>query len=151
MKIAIASQNRKTITGHAGKCRKFWVYEVESGAVLSKELLELPIEQSFHESAHSATGSTASHPLDGINVLISGGMGAGLKTRLLAKGIHAVATAETDIDAAVAAWLNGSLVEAAPEDHDHGHDHEHEHQHGHGLDHSHGSQVLGYVKFDIPS
>jgi hypothetical protein len=29
MKIAVTSQNRKTITSHAGKCRKFWVYEVE--------------------------------------------------------------------------------------------------------------------------
>jgi len=155
MKIAITSQNRKTITGHAGKCRKFWVYEVEGGAVQSKNLLELPIEQSFHESAHSATGSTAPHPLDGVNVLITGGFGAGLKTRLLQKGIHAVATAEIDPDVAVTDWLNGSLIEAAPEahdhDHEHGHDHEHEHQHGHGLDHSHGSQVLGYVKFDIPS
>jgi predicted Fe-Mo cluster-binding NifX family protein len=52
MKIAITSQNRKTITGHAGKCRKFWVYEIENNQVLGRSLLELPMEQSFHESNH---------------------------------------------------------------------------------------------------
>ena len=36
MKIAVTSQNRKTVTGHAGKCRKFWIYEVEGSAVISK-------------------------------------------------------------------------------------------------------------------
>jgi predicted Fe-Mo cluster-binding NifX family protein len=122
MKIAIASQNRKTVTGHAGKCRKFWLYDVEGRAVRGKNLLELPIEQSFHESDH-----TAPHPLDGINVLIAGGMGMGLKNRLKQKGILAVSTAETDPDRAVAAWLAGSLVELPPE----AHDQDHEHGHGH--------------------
>ena len=127
MKIAVTSQNRKTITGHAGKCRKFWVYEVEGSKVSSKNLLELPIEQSFHESDHAAP-----HPLDGVNVLIAGGMGFGLQNRLNQKGILAVATAETAPDRAVAAWLDGSLIELPPDaHHDHDHDHGH-HGHGHG-------------------
>ena len=29
MQIAISSQNRKTISGHAGKCRNFWTYSDE--------------------------------------------------------------------------------------------------------------------------
>jgi predicted Fe-Mo cluster-binding NifX family protein len=119
-KIAVASQNRKTVTGHAGKCRKFWIYEVEEDAVETRHLLELPIEQSFHES-HSA----APHPLDEVDVLIAGGMGQGLQGRLKQKGIRAVATAETDPDRAVAAWLAGSLVELPPGEHD-------DHDHGHG-------------------
>ena len=45
MKIAVTSQNRRTITEHAGKCRKFWVYDIEQGQVTGKTLLELPIEQ----------------------------------------------------------------------------------------------------------
>jgi predicted Fe-Mo cluster-binding NifX family protein len=126
MKIAVASQNRKTVTGHAGKCRKFWIYTVEGGAVKGRELLELPIEQSFHESARGAP-----HPLDGVQVLIAGGMGAGMRGRLEEKGILAVATAETDLERAVAAWLAGSLVELPPEANDHDHDH-HGHGHGHG-------------------
>jgi len=127
MKIAVTSQNRKTITGHAGKCRKFWVYEVKGSEVNSKNLLELPIEQSFHESNHAGP-----HALDDVNVLICGGMGSGLQNRLKQKGIIAVATAETEPDRAVLAWLDGSLVEMAPEEHvGHGHDHGHGHEHSH--------------------
>ena len=124
IKIAVTSQNRKTITGHAGKCRKFWIYEVAGGEVRTKYLLELPIEQSFHESNHAAP-----HPLDGVNVLICGGLGSGLQNRLKQKGLLAVATEETDPDQAVAAWLAGCLVELAPDAHD---GHEHGQGHGHG-------------------
>lgn len=139
-RIAVTSQNRKTITGHAGKCRKFWIYETEDRVVRDKHLLELPLEQSFHESH----GSTP-HPLDDVNVLICGGMGQGLQQRLKQKGIHAVATTETDPDRAVAAWLEGTLAEAAPEAHDHDHDHDHDHHHGHRHGH-HGQQAVAYVK-----
>ena len=65
MKIAITSQNRRTITEHAGKCRKFWVYAIEQGATTHKELLELPLEQSFHESSPQQA-----HPLDTVQVLL---------------------------------------------------------------------------------
>ncbi|TSA20560.1 MAG: nitrogen fixation protein [Betaproteobacteria bacterium] len=124
MQIAVTSQNRKTVTGHAGKCRKFWVYEMKGREVRSKNLLEFPIEQCFHESHGDAP-----HPLDGVNVLITGGMGTGLQQRLKQKGILAVATAETDPERAVAAWLDGSLIELPP-DTQHGHGHDHGHSHG---------------------
>ena len=42
MKIAVASQNRKQVTGHTGRCRKYWIYEVADGQVTDKVLLELP-------------------------------------------------------------------------------------------------------------
>jgi len=123
MRIAVASQNRKTVTGHAGKCRKFWIYDTDGAEVLGKTLLELPMEQSFHES-HGAE----SHPLDNVNVLISGGMGAGLQHRLRQRGIDALVTSETDPDHAVAAYLTGTLPLGEPEAHD-GHDHHHGHHH----------------------
>jgi len=55
------------------------------------------------------------------NVLICGGMGQGLQHRLKRKGIQAIATAETDPDRAVAAWLLGTLKELPAERHDHFH------------------------------
>ena len=118
MRIAVTSQNRKTITGHAGKCRKFWVYDVADGQVSGKSLLELSLAQSFHESP-----SSQPHPLDHINVLICGGLGKGLQSRLKQKGIQAVATAETDPDRAVSAWLTGDLASLPADDHAHGHHH----------------------------
>jgi predicted Fe-Mo cluster-binding NifX family protein len=49
MKIAVASQNRKGITGHTGRCRKFWIFQIGNAAIAAKELLELPKEQSLHD------------------------------------------------------------------------------------------------------
>jgi predicted Fe-Mo cluster-binding NifX family protein len=100
MKIAVTSQNKHSVTGHAGKCRKFWVYQIDNGKITSRELLELPMEQSFHASdPHEA------HPLDGIQTLITGGMGEGLRRRLAVKNIQPVVTEETDLDKAVEQFL----------------------------------------------
>ena len=125
MIIAVTSQNRKSITGHAGKCRKFWLYEVDQQQVLGKQLLELPLAQSYHESAHTAPDPTVVNPLDAINVLIAGAMGWGLQQRLTRKGIVAVVTPEPDPDLAVAAWLNGTLAEISPHAHQADDDHHH--------------------------
>lgn len=127
MKIAVTSQNRKTITGHAGKCRKFWLYELVGQHVQDKQLIELAITQSFHEVAHTGAAARLAHPLDGINCLIAGGLGRGLQNRLKQQGIQAIATSETDPDRAVAAWLAGTLAEIEPEAHEGGHDHHHDH------------------------
>ena len=104
MKIAVASQNRREVTGHTGRCRKFWFYDIEQGQVLNKVLLELPKEQSLHDSSRHA-----SHPLEVADVLISAGMGKGLVRRLEGWGIETVVTPELNPDAAVACYLAGSL------------------------------------------
>jgi predicted Fe-Mo cluster-binding NifX family protein len=104
MKIAVASQNRREVTGHTGRCRKFWFYDIEQGQVLNKILLELPKEQSLHDSSRHA-----SHPLEIADVLISAGMGQGLVRRLEAWGIEAVVTPEPNPDVAVAHYLAGTL------------------------------------------
>ena len=105
MKIAVTSQNRKTITEHAGKCRKFWVFTLDNNEVINKELLELPKEQSFHESAHDQL-----HPLDDVSLLITGNMGQGLKQRLERKGINSIITQESDPEKAVLNYLAGTLL-----------------------------------------
>jgi predicted Fe-Mo cluster-binding NifX family protein len=140
MKIAVTSQNRKTITSHAGQCRKFWVYEVEDSTVGNKHLLELPRSQSFHECDHDVP-----HPLDGVHLLITGGLGLGLQQRLQRQGIVALATAETDPDQAITAWLAGKLIELAP-DTPEGHVHEYGQGHGHGHGHGSSHQVLAVVE-----
>ena len=116
MKIAVTSQNRRTITGHAGRCRKFWIFTTDSNKSVDKELIELPKEQSFHESpAHEA------HPLDDIDILIAGDMGQGLVRRLERKGIKGLITKEGDPEKAVLHYLDGSLKCEQPNPHHHGH------------------------------
>ncbi len=118
MKIAVTSQNRKSITEHAGRCRKFQLFEIEEGRIISKKLVELAKKQSFHESSpHEA------HPLDVVDVLISGGMGNGMIRRLGNKGITGIITSQSDPETAVKLYLGGKLQSEEPHQHSH-----HEHQ-----------------------
>lgn len=116
MQIAVASQNRREITGHTGRCRKFWIYSIDSGNILNKQLLELPKEQCFHDSSPHAPS-----PLDGMQVLIAGGMGTGLVRRLESMSIKAIITTEIDPDKAIEDYLNGTLATKPAEPHEHGH------------------------------
>jgi predicted Fe-Mo cluster-binding NifX family protein len=118
MKIAVASQNRRQITDHTGRCRKFWIYEINNGTILNKHLLELPKEQCFHDSSPHTPS-----PLGDVQILIAGGMGTGLVKRLTNMGIEAVITPETEPDKAVDGYLKGTLPTKPAEPHEHGHKH----------------------------
>jgi len=126
MKIAVASQNRKNVTAHAGRCRNFWIFNIEYDEISGKTLLELPAEQSFHyASVHD------SHPLDGVDVFICGGMGSGLARKLAGRWIKGVVTQEVDPERAVTLYLSGSLPTEEPHDHGHHHHDHHHHDHQH--------------------
>lgn len=116
MKIAVSSQNQTHVTAHLGHCQKFWIYEVEDTTIQGKQLLQLTKDQSFHESSPQDP-----HPLDTVQVVISGSMGRGLARRLESKGVQPILTPETDPDTAVTAYLAGSLVVTSPEDRHHSH------------------------------
>ena len=118
MKIAVASQNRREITDHTGRCRKFWIYEIKNGTIANKALLELAKEQSFHDSSPQAPSL-----LDDMQILIAGGMGAGLVRRLENRGIEPLITTETNPDKAVEDYLKGTLVTHPAEPHEHDHKH----------------------------
>ncbi len=124
MKIAVSSQNQTAVTAHLGHCQKFWIYDVDNATIQNKELLQLAKNQSFHESSPKDP-----HPLDVVQILISGSMGRGLVRRLESKGIQPVITSETDPDTAITACLAGSLAVLTPEEVEHHHDHEDEHTH----------------------
>ena len=106
MQIAITSQNRRSITEHAGKCRNFWIYEIDNGRIGQRHLVELPIEQSLHASRYRLA-----EPLAGIDVLICGSMGGNLHARLRELGIVPVITAEENPDKAVQDYLQRQLKE----------------------------------------
>jgi predicted Fe-Mo cluster-binding NifX family protein len=128
MKIAVSSQNKTNVTGHLGHCQKFWIYDVDDTFIQNKQLLQLTKAESFHESSPKEN-----HPLDVVQVLISGSMGNGLFCRLEAKDIKPIVTSETDPDTAVTAYLASSLIVKTQEERDR--DHEVEHTHGGEDDH----------------
>jgi hypothetical protein len=54
LRIAVASQNLRTVTGHAGKTHRFLVFAAERGAPPRElERLDLPRELSFRNSPAS--------------------------------------------------------------------------------------------------
>jgi len=91
MKIGVTSQNFRTITGHAGKTRRFLIYEPDDqGTPIEVERLDLPREMSMHEFRGE------DHPVFALEVLITAGCGEGFVRRLGRHGVRVIATGETD-------------------------------------------------------
>ena len=115
MRIAVTSQNFRSITGHAGKSRRFIVYEVAPGGEPSEvDRLDLPKEMSLHEYHGD------DHPLYqlGLDAVVTGSAGAGFVQRMGRHGIKVLATSETDIASALARVSAGEpLPAAAPHAH----------------------------------
>ena len=114
-KVAVTSQNFRTITGHAGKTRRFLVYEAEGAKVREVQRLDLPREQSFHELSRDAA-----HPIDDVEVLITASCGDHFVARLARRGIRVLATRETDPETAVRLVSTGEPLPPAEPHEQHG-------------------------------
>jgi len=78
-------------------------------------LLELPRESRLHNLAPGAP-----HALDGVDLLISGSMGDGLRHKLAQRGVRTLLTTERNPLHAVQRFMQGALPdEAVQHDHDH--------------------------------
>lgn len=106
MKIAITSSDGAHVTGHAGHCRRFWLYTLDNGEVRERALVDLGPGETFHASHHRIP-----QPLEGMAVLVAGGIGAGLRTRLGAAGIGVVSTDEVDVERVIAKVAAGRVDE----------------------------------------
>jgi predicted Fe-Mo cluster-binding NifX family protein len=106
MRIGVTSQNFRTITAHAGRSRRFIIYaDRPDGGIIQENMLDLPIEMSIHGFPRSAT-----HPIDGLDVLITGSCGNGFKRKLAERGIRVIVTSETDPLMAVEAVMCGAAL-----------------------------------------
>jgi len=115
MKIGISSQNFRTITGHAGKGRRFIIFTAENeDSVHETEKLDLPVEMSMHE-----WGYAGKHPLFELDYLITGSCGEGFIRKMAHHGIQVKVTSETDPLAAVKAFLAGHLPSMDSSHHEH--------------------------------
>ncbi len=113
MKIAVTSQNFRTITGHAGKTRRFLVYSGDdNGELIEHERIDLPKEMSMHEFKGGF------HPLLEAGVLITAGCGQGFIRKMAAHNIKVIVTSETDPQTAAKAVIAGEPLPAAqPHEH----------------------------------
>ncbi len=124
MKIAITSQNFRTVTPHAGKTRRFLVYEISPEGE-PREVGRIDLDQSM--TIHEFGGRADAHPLDQMDVLITGSAGAGFVQKLQERGVQVVVTGETDPVQAIADLRGNRVKPPSP----HSCNHHHHHPHGH--------------------
>lgn len=112
MKIAVTSQNFKSVTGHAGKSRRFIIFDVGTPCDTPEVVwLDLPVEMSFHEFAGGK------HPLDDMDVILTASAGQGFIAKLAQRGIQVITCGESDPRKAVRDYLMGVVKPANPHAH----------------------------------
>jgi len=111
MKIAVTSQNFRTITGHAGKTRRFIIYEQTSEEGIREfKRLDLTKEMSIH-NFHGE----GEHPVDEADIIVTASCGDGFIRRMASRGVRVIQTSVIDPLEAVSALCEGlPLPEARP-------------------------------------
>ncbi len=100
MRIAVTYQNGE-IFQHFGHSEQFKIYDVEDGKATDSQVVDT------NGQGH---GALAGFLFDGkVDVLICGGIGGGAQTALAQAGIKLFGGCSGNADAAVEAYLNGSL------------------------------------------
>lgn len=112
MKIAVTSQNFKSVTGHAGKSRRFIIYDIGTPCDVPEVVwLDLPMEMSFHEF------SGGKHPLDDMDVILTASAGQGFIAKLAKRGVQVITCGESDPRKAVRDFLLGEVKPNNPHAH----------------------------------
>ena len=129
MKIAIATDEGKTVSQHFGRAKYYLVATVENGQLVKPELRDKPSQQHFANERHPdhdqpgqphgygpAEENRHARMAEVINdcqVLLCGGMGLGAYESMKDHGIRPIVTDLQDIDQAVKAYLAGTIVDHA--------------------------------------
>jgi predicted Fe-Mo cluster-binding NifX family protein len=115
MKIAIASDDERTISSHFGQTRGFVVFDVEGKEVKNREYRP----STFTGHARGLEG--AGHEIDrhgpilsalsDCKAVISHGMGRRIYDDLKGAGIEAWITDETEVQKAIDSYISGELID----------------------------------------
>jgi predicted Fe-Mo cluster-binding NifX family protein len=128
MRIAIVTDDGKTIQQHFGRATQYLVLTIEDGKIVERELRpklghnQFAPEHSIDESPDQPHGFNAAarhrhgqmmETIRDCRVLLAGGMGQGARANLVELGIQPFLTEVRSIDDAVNAFLAGTLVDRA--------------------------------------
>ncbi|PIE98208.1 MAG: iron-molybdenum cofactor biosynthesis protein [Treponema sp.] len=117
MKIAIPSNDNKTISKHFGKSEGFVIAEIKENEVINKEYKK-------NDFTHHAKGGNRAHDhehhenhshdsilkaLEGCSVVIAGGMGRRLYSDFEQNKITVYLTQEDSVDTALNLYIKGTL------------------------------------------
>jgi len=125
MKIAVISDDEKTISQHFGRAPLYIVVTVEEGEVIGKETRAktghhtfaahhhpdlAPGERHGYDAGSQVRHESMAETISDCRVLIAGGMGWGARESLKEYGIETIVTDVENIDEAVRLYLEGKLV-----------------------------------------
>jgi len=126
MKIALITDDGKTISQHFGRAQYYLVVTIENGEIVNRELRSKLGHAHFMSQPHIEEQSGQPHGMDASShnkhlqmaeaiadceVLLCRGMGMGAYESLKTRGIRPMVTDFAMIDEAVIAYANGELVD----------------------------------------
>jgi predicted Fe-Mo cluster-binding NifX family protein len=111
IKVAVPTDDGETISRHFGQAKFFKIISLENERVVYSEMRQKATHQhgDYSQSGAMHPGQKMVEDLADCQVLISGGMGAPVLNRATAAGLKVFLTGNTSIDAAVQAYLAGTL------------------------------------------
>lgn len=120
MKIALITDDHQTISAHFGRAQFYEVFTIEAGKVAARETLVKSNPQIVNiggghepegEHPHNHDHNAMITPISDCQVLLAGGMGMGAHLSLKEHGIQPIITDIREIQAAVDAYLMGTLID----------------------------------------
>jgi predicted Fe-Mo cluster-binding NifX family protein len=126
MKIAVITDDGKTISQHFGRAPYYLVLTIEEGVIVNREMRDKMGHSHFSTQAHTEESQGAGHGMDSgshnkhvsmaeaiadCKVLLCGGMGMGAYESMRRLDIRPVVTDLRDIEAAAQAFIDGKLID----------------------------------------
>lgn len=124
MKIAAVTDDEKTISRHFGRAPYYMVFTVENDQIIGREKRDKPGHEQFsqresgrrmapHGQGEEAQSRHAEMiaPIRDCQVVLSRGMGWGAYERLKAHNITPIIADIADIEEAVRAYLDGTIID----------------------------------------
>jgi predicted Fe-Mo cluster-binding NifX family protein len=124
MKIAVITDDGKTISRHFGRARYYQVIEIDDGKIIGREMRDKMGHVQFTQEEHQPHDDSLGHgmgdashnkhqmmsqAISDCEALICGGMGRGAYQSMEVFGIKPVVTQISDLEEAVNAYLKGEL------------------------------------------
>lgn len=126
MKIALITDDGRTISQHFGRARYYLVVTIEDGQIVQREMRDKIGHTHFTSQGHTEHSSSELHGFDPASqsrhtnmaqaiadceAIICGGMGAGAYESMRQLNIRPVVTELRIIDDAISAYIAGSLTD----------------------------------------
>ena len=118
MKIAVVTDDHQTISAHFGRAAYYEIFTIENGKVAGRQTMpranhqHVGLDDPHHEGhQHNHDHNAMIEPILDCQALITRGMGNGAYNALKIRSIEPLITDIKEIEAAVSAYLAGTLID----------------------------------------